>query len=319
VKRSLPLPPSTELAGEISAFDALGSQIWNAATNILRDLENAAGDGSRKQRPQTRLLVLLRVFGFFLIDAAHPTSIRRTKDHDQRVRTFKIALKACRFSLDHGEFELALKVLERCSEYASTADEHFPIVRISDAVHSDDANHQLVLKQLVAEYYLLRLTYAWKTDRLDLADHFFTKLNLHELAGSVVLAEKAADLFHEAAKSVARKKLWDPAIKWCERAVSALDACEIEDLSHDAPELRLGITATWIEALLTGGTGDFRRRALNLIEQLETAYGMSNRVAVSLMRFQILTASKPVDLAQVDAVIAQMTRQAVLTDKSFKT
>ncbi|KAK0871741.1 sporulation-specific protein 22 [Friedmanniomyces endolithicus] len=319
VKRSLPLQPSTEVAGKSSALDALGSQIWNAATNILRNLENAEGNDRGKQRPQTRLLVLLRVFGFFLIDAAHHTSTRRTGDHDQRVRTFKIALKACRFSLDHGEFELALKVLERCSEYASTADEHFPIVRISDAVHSDDANHQLVLKQLVAEYYLLRLTYAWKTDRLDLADHFFTKLNLHELAGSVVLAEKAADLFHEAAKSVARKKLWDPAIKWCERAVSALDACEIEDLSHDAPELRLGITATWIEALLTGGTGDFRRRALNLIEQLETAYGMSNRVAVSLMRFQILTASKPVDLAQVDAVIAQMTRQAVLTDKSFKT
>ncbi|KAK0875733.1 sporulation-specific protein 22 [Friedmanniomyces endolithicus] len=319
VKRSLPLPPSTELAGEISAFDALGSQIWNAATNILRDLENAAGDGSRKQRPQTRLLVLLRVFGFFLIDAAHPTSIRRTKDHDQRVRTFKIALKACRFSLDHGEFELALKVLERCSEYASTADESFPIVRISDAAQSDDVNQQLVLKQLVAEYYLLRLTYAWKTDCLDLADHFFAKLNLHELAGSVILAEKAADLFHEAAKSVARKKLWDPAIKWCERAVSALDECEIEDLSHDAPELRLAITATWIEALLTGGTGEIRQRALNLIEQLETAYGMSNRIVVSLMRFQILTASKPVDLAQVDAVVAQMTRQAVLTDKSFKT
>ncbi|TKA83433.1 hypothetical protein B0A55_00323 [Friedmanniomyces simplex] len=318
IKRSLPLPSSTALAGKSSVLDTLGSQLWNAATNILRHQENN-GDSQPKRTTRTHLLVLLGVFGYYLIDAAHHASTRRTKDHDQRVRTFKIALKACRFSLDHGEPELALKVLERCSEYASTAEEEFPIVRISDAEHGSGINQQLALKQLVAEYYLLRLTYASKTDRFDLADHFFSKLNLPELAGSATLAEKAADLFHEAAKSVTRKKIWDPAIKWCERAVSALDGCEVEDLSHDAPELQLAITATMVEALLTSGAAESQQRALSLIEQLETAYGMSNRIAVTLMRFQILTASEPIDLAQVDAVIARMIRQAVLTDKSFKT
>ncbi|KAK4911225.1 sporulation-specific protein 22 [Elasticomyces elasticus] len=318
IKRSFPFPASLPLTGKASTLDVLGSQLWNAATNLLRDEENG-GDNVRDHKARMRLLVLLRVFGFHLIDAAHHTSSRPNTDRDQRIRIFRIALKACRFSLDHGEVEMAMKVLERCSEYANAPEEDFPIVRIADATDGDETDRHGTLKNLVAEYYLLRLTYAWKTDRYDLADHFFTKLNLDEMASSPALAEKAADVFHEAARILAGKKLWEAANRWCERAVSALESCELEDLSHDAPELRLAITGIVVEGCLANSNAGLRQRAMNLIEQLESAYSMSNRMAVTLMRFQILMAVQPLQLADVDAVMAKMIRQGVLTDKSFKT
>ena len=317
VKRSLPFPSSTALAGKSSILDSVGSQLWNATTNFLRDVDNEPDDSS-KQRRHTRLVVLLRVFGYLLVDAAHNTSTRRTKDQDQRIRIFKIAVKACRFCLDAGEVELAMKVLERLSEYASSVEEDLPIVRISDAAHGDRAEHEHALKQLVTEYYLLRMTHAWRTERYDLADHFYTKLNAHELATSAPLAEKAADLFYEAGKALASSKLWDLATKWCERALNALAGCEIADLSHDAPELRLAVTATFVEALLNAGSAESHERAASLVRQLEEAHGMSNRIAVALLRFQILTAEEPIDLDQVDAVMTRMVRRVVLTDSSFK-
>ena len=259
------------------------------------------------------------MFSYLLVDAAHSTSTRRVRDQDQRLRTFKIALKACRFGLDAGENELALKVLERLSDYASSAEEDSPIVRISAKAHGEGSDHHNALKELVNEYYLLRMTHAWKTERFDLADHFYTKLNLRELATSALLVEKAADMFHEAAKALVTGKLWDLASKWCERAANALDSCEVEDLSHDAPELRLAVTATSIEALLAYGAAESREHASALVGQLEAAYGMGNRIAVTLMRFQILIAEQPMDLVQVDAVMTRMIRQAVMTDKAFKT
>lgn len=317
IKRSLPLPPSIALAGKSSDFDALGSQLWNAATNMLRDEESQPDFPARRKYP-SRLIVLLRVLAFLLIDAAHHSSSRRTKDHDQRVRAFKVANKACRFCLDHGELELGFKILERSSDYAGRAEEELPIVQIADDADGRHDNHQLTLRRLVTEYYLLRMTHAWKSERFDMADHFFSKLGGKELASSADLAEKAADLFHEAGKSLAASKQMQPAIKWCERALSTLDSCELENLSQDAPELRLAITGTLVESLsYTGSAGDIRR-ATQVVDELNS-YGMSNRVAVSLMRFQLISAQQPVDVSALSAVLRHMISSALITDRSFKT
>ena len=241
IKCSFSLPSSTVLAGKLGILDSLGSELWNAATNVIRKDEDQQ-DAHTGRADNTRLAVSLRVFAFFLIDTASHASSRRTKDQDQRIRNFKIALKACRFCLDKGELELALKVLERCSELISAAEEDSPIVRLSN--QTDDSDYRDSMKVLVSEFYLLRMTHAWKSDRLDLAEHFFNKLPGPQLAKSASLAEKAADLFGEAGKSLFKKELVEPAIKWLERALTALDACELERLSQDAGELRLTVTAT---------------------------------------------------------------------------
>lgn len=240
IKRSFPFPAATTLAGKVYAFDTLGCEIWNAATSIIRTAENET-DATLKRNVNSRFAALLRVFAFLLIDTAYHGSSKTTKTLDQRVRTFKLALKACRFCLDRGDLDLAIKVLESCSDHVSAAAEDSPLLRISD--RDDEADLRATLKTSVSEYYLLRMTHAWKTERIDLAEHFSNQVSASQLADSAGLSEKAADLYYEAGEWLLSRNDLEAAIKWLERALAALDACDLERLSQDAGELRLTISS----------------------------------------------------------------------------
>ncbi|KAF2768602.1 SPO22-domain-containing protein [Teratosphaeria nubilosa] len=320
IRRSFPLPPSSALAGKSSVLDEAGSRIWNGATNLLRADENQGQSQNQDSRngDLTRLVALLRVLAYLLIDAAQHSSSRRSKDDDKRIRTFKLALKACKFALAKADPGLAMTVLERCSEFVTQAEEDTPVVRIADNEDAGIADHRVRVERLVAEFYLLRMAHACKSERFDMAEHFFGKVNSRLLGASPSLAEVAADMYHDVSKSLVERGMAQPAQKWCDRALCALDGCEVQDLSQDAPELRLAITSTAVELLASSQTADSRKRALTLLDQLESAYGMSNRVAVSLLRFRVLTTTETVDCFSVRKVLAQMIRLAVMTSKSFK-
>lgn len=262
--------------------------------------------------------VTLRVFAYLLLNTALQSSSKRSRDPEQQIRVFRTAIKACRLCLETEEFELAQKVLETCAEHASAAEREAPIAQISNGDEAEKERCQIT-RSLMCEYYLMRLTHAWKSGRFDLADHFYTKLDSRHIAVSASLAEQAADLFHEAAKLLLGQKLLEPAIKWCDRALRSLDAYDLEELSHESPELRLAVTATLVEALLLSGNNTFVSRASDLVDQLESEHGLSNRVAVSLMRFRVVSATKPVDGARIGDVLARIIRIAVLTDGSFRT
>ena len=182
------------------------------------------------------------MFAFLLIDTTFHGSSKHAKDPNQRLRNFKIGLKAGRFCLQKDELDLALGLLERCSEHVSANGDDSPLVRISD--RNDASDHITSMRELEAEFYLLRLTHAWKSDRLDLADHFFNKYCVSSVS-SMDLAEKAADLFYEVGKPLAKKRLAETANKWLERALDALNACNMDSVSLDTGELRLCITSTF--------------------------------------------------------------------------
>lgn len=314
VRRTFPLPPSTSLVGKAASFDALGSQLWNIATNILRE-DEAPQDPRRQKADRTRLICILHTFGFFLIDTAHHTSSKGAKDGDQRIRMFKIALKTCRFCLDKDELELAQRVFERCSDDVGAVEEASPVVRLG-ADQGDD--QRLCLKPLVSEFYLLRMTHAWKSERLDLADHFASKVQLEDLAASASLAEKAADLFHETGKALYRRQLMKPAAQWWNRALSALDAVDVEQLTQDGAELRLAIAAGLVDILIVRREEDALKRAWSLTEQLDVRCGLGNRMVVTLMQLKILLSTQPVDSSTLSTIISRMIRQGVLTAKTFK-
>ncbi|RMX76114.1 hypothetical protein D0869_11012 [Hortaea werneckii] len=319
IKRAFPLPGSTPLAGKAGTLDILGSQLWNAATNFLRE-EEIQQDAGMKSHDTSALVVRLRVFAFLLIDAASHASAHREKSQGQLVRSFKIANKACRSCLASGQLELASKVFERCSEYVGKSEPDNQIVYLTQIAEKNESDEQRVFDRLKCEYYLLRGTHAWKGGRLDVADHFFSKVGPDALTLSSDLAENAADSLHEAAKSAADIKNTDLAIKWCEKAVAALNNCEQEDLSLYAAELRLAIASTMIDALLSqSGNAGSRFTATNIIEDLETSHGMSNRVALALMRLRLLVNSNPVDVEQLNLGLERVIRLTILTEKGFKT
>ncbi|KAI7348606.1 SPO22-domain-containing protein [Hortaea werneckii] len=293
IKRAFPLPSSTPLAGKAEALDTLGIQLWNAATNFLRE-EEIQQDVGMESHDTSALVVRLRVFAFLLIDTARRASANHESSQSQLIRSFKIANKACRSCLAHGQLELASKVFERCSEYVGKSEPDEQIVYLTQFTERNENDDQRVFGRL--------------------------KFSPDALTLSSDLAENAADSLHEAAKSAADLKNTDLAIKWCERAVAALDYCEQEDLSPYASELRLAIATTMIDALLsqTGNAGS-RLSAMNIIEDLEKSHGMSNRVALALMRLRLLINSNPVDIDQLNIGLERVIRLTIITDKGFKT
>ncbi|KAI7215800.1 hypothetical protein KC333_g5221 [Hortaea werneckii] len=302
IKRAFPLPTSTPLAGKAEALDLLGSQLWNAATNFLRE-EEIQQDAGMKSHDTSALVVRLRVFAFLLIDTASHASAHHEKSQGQLVRSFKIANKACRSCLASGQLELASKVFERCSEYVGKPEPDDQIVYLTQIAEKNESDDQRVFD---------RLKYV--------ADHFFSKVGPDALTLSSDLAENAADSLHEAAKSAADIKNTDLAIKWCERAVAALNYCEQEDLSLYAAELRLAIASTMIDALLSQSmNAGSRLTATKIIEDLETSHGMSNRVALALMRLRLLVKSNPVDVEQLNLGLERVIRLTIVTEKGFKT
>ena len=232
--------PSPSVAGKASELDAVGTDLWNGTTNLLRDADDNGVDPYVKRDAPTRSNVLLRVFAFQLLDAAYRASSKRAKDAEQRVRNFKLALKACRLCLESDELELAMNVLERCSDHVSAVEDASPLVRLT--TDDGDNDRGAKMKLLAAEFYLLRVMHAWKSGRLDVANHFTTKISVQAIS-CTGLPEKAADLFYEVGKSLLKQPDIIAATEWLERASTMLDACEVENLSDDAADLRLSISA----------------------------------------------------------------------------
>lgn len=308
------LQPTTLAVGKASELDALGSAIWNAATNLLRDEENHES-GRKDDVSSTRLTVLLRVFAYLFIDAAHRSPSSRRRSAEQQVRTFKIALKACRTCLDRGELRFAYSIFQRLADFVGKCEAVSPVVQLAD---DPDADRQHILKRLVTEYYLLRMTHDWKSDRLDLADLSYSKISSALLTEHAYLGERAADLFHQMGKSLLAKTLHEMAIKWCERSIDILNACDAATLCLDAPELRLATTSTLVASLVAANNRKCRDRAATLVLQLDTVHGLGNRTAVYLLKFNLLIADPKEDTQLIYETVSRMIVLTVLTDKSFR-
>lgn len=55
-----------------------------------------------------------------------------------------------------------------------------------------------------------------------------------------------------------------------------------------------------------------------MIDALETTYGLGNRVAVSLMRFDVCIADEPVDIPFIRSTLLRMLKLGVMTEQTFK-
>lgn len=286
--------------------------MWNAATKILRDQDDS--DDSGPKVDLRRLGMQLRAFAYLLLDAAHNTSSRRTKDSDQTVRIFKIALKASRCSLDNNDLDLAFKLLESCSKYVSAWGEATPVIRMADS----ECDEGLLVSQLTSEFYLCRMVHASKTGRIDLAEHFFTKANITGDGRHPELLETAADLCYEIGRSQQHQKLLESALSWLERAYQLINGEDIDSSSMENEDLRLAIAASFVDSLT--GTSDSANssRAWNLLTSLEQDHGLGNRMAVLAMQLNVLMKADDVDITAASAAVSRMIRSSVLTDQTYR-
>lgn len=260
--------------------------------------------------------MLLRAFAFLLLDTAHNTSSRRSKDGEQTVRIFKIALKAARCSLDNNDLDLAFKLLESCSKYISAWDDATPVICVAGGEHSDE---ELLVSHLASEFYLYRMVHASKTGRVDLAEHFFTKANVTSDATNSGLWETAADLCYEIGRSQQQQKRVESALLWLERAYQLINSDDTASSPLENEDLRLAVVASFVESL-TGTSDAYNvQRAWNLLISLDQDHGLGNRMAVLVMQLNALTRTDEIDIKAASAVVSRMIRSSVLTDQTYRT
>lgn len=288
--------------------------MWNAATKIIRekdDGDNDTGPGA----DLARFGLLLRALAFFLLDVAHNTSSRRMKDTNQKIRIFRIALKAVRCSLDSNDLECAHRVLEACSKYISAWDEGTPVIRVSGGDPNDE---EIMIKKSTSEYYLFRMLHASRSGRPDLAEHFFLKAKVGADVAEHDLSETAAEMCYEIGRSQRQRKHTETAMSWLERAHQFLDSSD-DGPSSDHEDLRLAIVAAFIEALDDPTNVDAMQRAWSLVKSLESDHGLGNRMAVLAMQLNVAMKGGAADIDAVTSIVFRMIRSCVLTEQTYRT
>lgn len=74
-----------------------------------------------------------------------------------------------------------------------------------------------------------------------------------------------------------------------------------------------------VRCLVAKGLQDSLQRAQSLVDELEASHGLGNRIAVQLLRLQVVLAGEHIAEDKLNNVMARIIRSAVLSEQSFKT
>lgn len=237
MQHPLPRSQSATLAAQSPAFDDVGTRLWNASIGLLDSEAHSVVEG-QNLAGHVQHAALVRVFALQLLEIS--SRLQRSSGVRHDIRIMKTAVKTAQSCLESNCLDLASKALELCSEHIEEFEKRDPLIQICNE-NKDIAEHEQLRAALVTQYVLLRVFHAFKTHRLDLADHFFKKLNWEQQSLSPRLREQAADLFYEIARSLAKDQKQDVAIPWFERAVTSLSACTPESTSIEVAELSISV------------------------------------------------------------------------------
>lgn len=80
---------------------------------------------------------------------------------------------------------------------------------------------------------------AWRSGRLDLAEHFHTILNATDTEAKTAWLGSAADLYYEIGASALEASKADLAVLWLRHALEALDKMDQDAAQIDSADLQL--------------------------------------------------------------------------------
>ncbi|GAB7337066.1 hypothetical protein MBLNU457_g2471t3 [Dothideomycetes sp. NU457] len=302
---SLPLPLAQLRSINANDIGKLGTELFNAATRANREAPD--------QCPGS-MFALLRACGFSLVDAAYRASVKRGgQDKDAQVRAINVSLKAARTCIDNAELDV-------CGQIFLAAADHVAALTGNDSGKNTDNKDAVdqVVGRMISDFWILRATHSWKTNRIPMAEYFlnFVKLNTDNDEGVAGLV-RLADLQYEIGKDFLRKGEWQGAVTWLERSCNGLDSVDPSRLSEDTMELRMSAMHDLIKALLGSKDEKATTRAADLIALLESEFG--NKMAISMLKLELLSMREPVPADEYQRVIVAMMTSVVLSDPNFKT
>ncbi|KAF2463463.1 SPO22-domain-containing protein [Lindgomyces ingoldianus] len=305
--KSFPLPVSSATAAKQDELDRLGTELWNLSTRLRRDGAHSNVKTKDQIAQRKHALCLLRVFAMLLLDTAGGQG-RKGPERNNCVRLMKVALKAARVCLEDKDLGSATKVLERAADYQDA---------LGKETGDIDKQQAQLVERLRMEYFGVRTILAWRQDRMDTAEHMFSKTKQRNFALEPTTAESLADLLCEIGRDLLGRRNYELAVRWLERAHDMLGEQDLEILSSEAGELRLSIMQSLVQGYIKLKTPEAQKRAEDMVNLLETDYG--EKMAVSLLRLELLSATELTDPSQYYTVLLRIIRSAVLNETIFKT
>lgn len=155
-------------------------------------------------------------------------------------------------------------------------------------------------------------------NRLDVAEHMYTKAEPLSQFLTSEYAERLADVLYEIGKSLSARGDFPIAIKWFERANEVINGQELEHLSREGLELRLAILQALVTALLGIGTPEGLNRAQKYVDCIEAEAG--NKFVVSLLKLELLqkTPAEVFDSEAYGDTLRHIIRNFTFSDSGFK-
>lgn len=295
-------------AAKAPDFDRLGTQIWNAAIR-LKDQSSPL----LKTWPQFESQ--LRVLAYFLLDTAQRSYVKHgsKKSYQNLVRILKTALRASRTCIAAEALDLCTMLFEKVAEHV----EHTQYLPQEHKKDNQENEAGEMLKELIADYNLLRATLSWKQNKPDTVSYWLSRvLLLPDRSDMLHLAEKKADLTYEVGKSALQKKQFTIAARWLEQSYQVFDDIDPEMLSTDLCDLRVVVMLDYARALIGVGDAASLQKASNLVLTLDREHGF--KIEVQLTRLDIIYARRPFEADEFCGVLNQIVRGAIFSEGSFR-
>lgn len=291
-------------------LDKLGCSLWNVSSQY--DQTTLVVDQMPSVNTSTTLVAIIRAFAVSLLAAVSPEAINDKIDHG---RLLKVALKATWSALMSKDADLALRLLEKCSELVELGNEDSSTLILSYAKEKYSPASQR--RSLLQTYLFLRIEHARLIKNGDLAEHFVQQLDNQWIQHDIELTERAAGLFHDYAVDLARDHPPDISRTWLIRSLDTINACSDTQLQNRVQDLRISATIRLVHHLLNLKDDRATQNAWTLASDLTTKHGIASCLSVVVLELDVLLTSETLRRDLLGETAIRLTAGQI-NDETFK-
>lgn len=257
-----------------------------------------------------------RLFAFLVTSLASEFGRSKKRDSESDlVYLINMALMVGRLCIEDADLEGSRLALQKVADYMERL-EGIPD-KTADSVKLEA--EYLTMRTALVGLACLSLVLAnelqsWKEDRLDVAEHMYSKTNSLRHCLDASSAEHMADTLQHIGSDLSSKGDFGMALKWLRRAYELINSQDLGKLSSEGLQLRLTICHDLIQALLGTGSTEDLQEATDLVAYVESELG--NKPVVLHWRLEILQKSpgEVFDTEAYASVLRSMIRSVDLSD-----
>ncbi|POR34574.1 Uncharacterized protein TPAR_05222 [Tolypocladium paradoxum] len=300
---------SQQSATSISAkaakdLEKQGRTLWNLCIRVNRDTSNGSPSKER-----IKLLVRARLFAFEILELGRQAGRHKKEAEPEAVYLLNLALTLGRICIGDAELDSARLALQKAAQFV----ERLKAVAEENSLPDPSGAR----RRLETEYLTMRMALSWKEDRLDVAEHMFSKTDLLRQNLDVSAAENMADTLQHIGADLSSAGDHNMALKWFKRASDLVNSQNLEQLSMHGLELRLAICQGRVQSLLGIGSPECLQEANDLVAYVESEVG--DKPFVLHWRLEIIQKS-PEEVFDAEAyasILRRMIRCFDFSDGTF--